>query len=183
MCWTPLLKARPLSSRAWIFPSSNDLCPSPISGRRRGARPFAPLPRLLLTLCPDQERVFWPWTLHPAPVLSFPCLCSAPQASSNWRSESSAQRTIYEISPSDIASLQLNEHFNLLLRPLESAVLILGSAQTIPSSVVFCGGWAVMDASPHLSNMSFITLLLYLKRQQATCEHFVVPRWCRTGAG
>lgn len=41
-----------------------------------------------------------------------------------------------------------------------------------------------MDAFPHLLNVAFITVLLYLKRQLVTCEHFVVvPHWCRTGAG
>lgn len=185
----PLLKVWPVSSGAWILPSSNGLCLSTISGRKRGRHPFVPLPHLLLALCPVQGRVFWPWPLHPAPVLTFTCLCSAFQAcrgvsSLDWRSESSTQQTIYEISPCDIDPLQLNAHFHPVVRPLEFAILILGSAQKILRSVFFCGGWAVMGVSPHLLNVAFITVLLYLKRQLVTCEHFVaVPHWCRTGAG
>ena len=66
----PLLKVSPVSSGAWILPSSNALHPRPVWGRRRGRHPFAPL----------QGRVFWPWPLHPALGLSFACLCSALQA-------------------------------------------------------------------------------------------------------
>lgn len=41
-----------------------------------------------------------------------------------------------------------------------------------------------MDVSSHLSNIAFITVLLYLKRQLVTYEHSVVlPHWCRAGAG
>lgn len=129
----PLLKVWPVISGAWILLSSNALCLSPISGRRRGGHPFGPLPHLLLALCHVQGRVFWPWPLHPAPVLSFACLCPAIQAcegvsSLNRGSESITQQTIYEISPCDIAPLQLNAHFHPRVRPLEFAVLILGSS-------------------------------------------------------
>lgn len=62
-------------------------------------------------------------------------------------------------------------------------IVILDSAQKIPSSLFWCGGWTMMDASPHLSKIAFLTVP-HLKRQLVTCEHFVVvPHWCRTGAG